>query len=206
MKFIPTAATLLVVVFGMCDRPSNAQVDPTHAFASGRSIVATNTTPQLREIGANYFAPLKQSQVWMNVEPELSDSDPVPVMLNVTVVLPGLRLNQAPATVQVRAESICTAFPLRIRQPILRFVVTRTTTINLTGTGSTYQFVSHCSKKGPLDAIVADLPFDSLRQIAQATDVTVDALGFSLRLASADLAAWRVFVHTVEGGVTVRPK
>jgi hypothetical protein len=87
-------------------------------------------------------------------------------------------------------------------QPILRFVVTRTTTINLTGTGSTHQFVPHCSKKGPLDAIVADLPFDSLRQIAQATDVTVDALGFSLRLASADLAAWRLFVRTVEGGVT----
>src|SRR2546427_2615436 len=108
MKFIPTVATALFVVFGM-RHPSNAQVPGTHAPSIGTSssIVLTNPSPQPRAIGANYFGDWNQSQVWMNVAPELPKPDPIPVILNLTVAFPGLQLSQAPAAVQVRAESIC---------------------------------------------------------------------------------------------------
>jgi hypothetical protein len=171
------------------------------AAASG-SVVSTNVNPRLREIGAAYFDVLDQSQVWMNVEPELPKPDPAPVILNVTVAFHGLELKAAPTTVRVRAESVSGTFPLRIRQPILRLVLDRTTTIDLTGPGSTYQFISS-TQDGAVDTIVTELPFDSLRQIARATDVTLDALGFSMPLTPADLAAWGVFIHTVEDGVVV---
>jgi hypothetical protein len=92
------------------------------AVTASGSIVSTNVNPRLREIGATYFDALDQSQVWINVAPELPKPDPAP-----------------------------------------------------------------------------------LRQIARATDVTLDALGFSMLLPPADLAAWRVFIHTVEDGVVVRP-
>jgi hypothetical protein len=174
------------------------------AAAASGSIVPTNVNPRLREIGATYFDALDQSQVWMNVSPELPKPDPAPVILNVTVAFHGLELKAAPTTVRVRAESVSGTFPLRIRQPILRFVLNRTTTIDLTGSGSTYQFISS-TRDGAVDTIATEMPFDSLRQIAQATDVTLDALGFSVPLAPAELASWRVFIHTVEDGVVVRP-
>jgi hypothetical protein len=174
------------------------------AVAASGSVVSTNAIPRLREIGVSYFDALDQSQVWMNVSPELPKPDPAPIILNVTVAFHGLELKAAPTTVRVRAGSVSGTFPLRMRQPILRFVIDRSTTIDLTGPGSTYQFISS-SKDGAVDTIVTELPFDSLRQIARATDVTLDALGFSMPLAPADLAAWGVFIHTVEDGVVVRP-
>jgi hypothetical protein len=174
------------------------------AAAASGTIVSTNVNPRLREIGAIYFDALDQSQVWMNVAPELPKPDPAPVILNMTVAFHGLELKGAPTNVRVRAESVTGTFPLRIRQPTLRFVLDRSTTIDLTGPGSTYQFIPS-SQDGAVDTIVTEMPFDSLRQIARATNVTLDALGFSMPLTPADLAAWRVFIHTVEDGLVVRP-
>lgn len=204
MKIIPTVAAVPFLVIGMCEGPSNAQVDDTRAFASGGSTVATNTSPKLREIGANYFEPLKQSQIWINVEPELTEAGPAPVQLNLTITFPGVRLNHQPTTVAVRAQPRCVpqVFPGRVRQPILRFLVNGSTKIELTAAGAAYQLVRSCSKSQP-DTVIAQVPFILIGQIAESMNVTVDALGFGLRLTTDDRAAWRLFVHTVENGATV---
>ncbi len=203
-------STLLVLLSLLILPPLHAQVSRGAAPAIGDVVtVATNPSPKLRDIGANYFDALHQSQVWMNVEPEPPQGEPAPVTLNVTVAFDGLRLSHPPATVQIRASSIDTAFPLRIRQPILRFVLNGTTPLDLTTETSSYRFVAGPQPAwgdAPADTIVTDLRFASLQQIAQAREVTVDALGFSVRLAPADLTAFRLFIHTLEDGVVVRPK
>jgi hypothetical protein len=48
--------------------------------------------------------------------------------------------------------------------------------MDLTGPGSTYQFISS-TQDGAVDTIVTEMPFDSLRQIARATDVTLGCAG-----------------------------
>jgi hypothetical protein len=205
VKFIPTVAAVLFLVLGFCERPSNAQVDDTRGVASGGgSIVATNTTPKLGQIGANYFEPLKQSQIWINAEPELMEAGPAPVLLNLTIAFPGVRLSHQPTTVAVRAQPRCfpQVFPEHVRQPILRFLVNASTTIDLTAPGAAYQLVPSCSESQP-DTVIAEVPFTLLRQIAEGMNVTVDALGFALRFTTNDGAAWRLFVHTVENGTTV---
>lgn len=204
MKVTPTliAAVFIlnVEVFGW---RLNAQRDDTPQVASGGSIVATNTTPRVGEIGANYFESLKQSQIWINVEPELADVGPAPVLLNLTIAFPGDRLNHQPISVAVRAQPRCfpQVFPERLRQPILRFLVNGSMKIDLTAAGAAYHVVSSCSESQ--DTVIAQVPFRLLRQIAESTDVMVDALGFSLRLTTDDLAAWRLFVRTVQGGAVI---
>jgi hypothetical protein len=205
LKLARVVVTVGVLVLAT-RRASIAHGSGTGAMASDPRIVATQTMPQLREIGANYFEALKQSQVWMNIEPASVRAGPAPVRLNVTVAFAGRRLNQPPSVVQVRAEFMCAAFPLRIRQPILRFVIADSATLDLTADRSKYQFVPHCSGRGPLDTIIAELPFDTWRRMAAAEDVTADALGFSVRFTSADFAAWRTFVQTIEAGVIVQPR
>jgi hypothetical protein len=171
---------------------------------SGPTTIGVNIQPALRQIGGVYFNGVNQSQVWMNIEPRLAGSSVAPVVLNLTVAFSGRRLDRAPRAVTLRAEPAWGAFPLLIRQPILRIVANRTATIDLTSAGSNY-FVTASAGSGPANTIVADLPLESLRRMAQATDVTADTLGFTLRLSAADLAAWRAFLEAIEGGVVVRP-
>jgi hypothetical protein len=190
-------AAILVLVFAVHTRPSIAQAGSPH-------VVTANTNPRLREIGAAYFDTTKQSQVWVNVEMALPKPDPVPVLLNFTVMFAGLELRQAPAAVQIRAQAVATAFPFHVRQPILRFILPART-LDLTAAGSAFQFIPS-SAGGPLDTVLAELPFDSLRQLAQAPEVTVNALGFSAHLGPSDRAALRTFTRTVNGGVIVRPQ
>jgi hypothetical protein len=197
-KITPACAAVLVLIFAVHDRPSYAQ-------AGGTRVVTTNTSPRLREIGAAYFDTTKQSQVWVNVETGLPKPDPVPVLLNFTVMFAGRELRHAPAAVQVRAQAIATAFPFQVRQPILRFMVTDTMTLDLTAAGSAYRFFAS-SNEGPADTVIADMPFESLRRLTQAADGKVDALGFSAHLGTADRAALREFVRTMDGGVVVRPQ
>jgi len=204
VKFIPTVAAALFLDIGISEGRSNAQVNDTRGFASGGSTVATNTTPKLRELGANYFESLTQSQIWINIEPEPTEAGPAPVLLNLTIAFPGIRLNHRPTTVAVRAQPRCfpPVFPERVRQPILRFLVNGSTKIDLTAAGAAYQLVPSCSKSQP-DTVIAQVPFILLRRIADSVNVTVDALGFAVRFSTDDGAAWRLFVHTVENGATV---
>jgi hypothetical protein len=204
VKLTPTVIAALFLVLGIRERPVNAQQDDRRRFASGGSIVATNMTPKLGEIGANYFEPLKQSQIWTNVEPELVEAGPAPVLLNLTIAFPGDRLNHQPISVGVRAQPRCfpQVFPERVRQPVLRFLVNGSTKIDLTAAGATYQLVPTCSRSQP-DTVIAQVPFILLREIAESVNVTVDALGFALRFTPDNSDAWRLFVRTVEHGATV---
>ena len=206
MKATPAIAATLFLVLGICEPRFGAQAGAPHQLASDNRTVATNATPKLKEIGANYFEPLKQSQIWINVEPELLEAGPAPVSLNLTIAFPGFRLNDPPNSVAVRAQSRCfpIVFPQRARQPVLRFHVNNTAVIDLTAPGSTYQFIANCSESN--DTVIAQVPFILLRQIAESGNVMVDALGFALRLTADDSAAWRLFLHTVEHGALVRQR
>jgi hypothetical protein len=168
--------------------------------------IVTNTSPGVREIGANYFDSLSQSQVWVNIEPESTEQGPAPLILNVTVAFPGRSLNREPPAVTLRAQTRCSpmALPARVRRPILRFALNGTTTLDLTTPGAVYLFIASCSRNSPSDTIVTDVPFGVLRQIVGETDVVVEALGFSARLTASDLAALRTFVQTVASGVVVQ--
>ena len=169
-------------------------------------VVEANAQPARGELGAHYFDTSKESQIWVNLEPRLAEPEPGPdpVILNVTVAFPGKEIARAPERVVFRAESRCypIVFPLRVRQPVLRFVVDRTT-IDLTGEGASFRFVANCSE-GPLDTVIAPARFEVLRQIAGGIEVAVEALGFSLRLTPADRNALGLLVRTVQAGVRVR--
>jgi hypothetical protein len=169
------------------------------------TVVPTNASPRVREIGANYFDSMNQSQVWVNIEPESTEQGPAPIILNVTVVFPDRRLNHQPPAVTLRAQTRCfpLVFPQRVREPILRFALNRTRTLDLTAPGAVYRFIGSCGR-GALDTVVTDVPIGMLRQIIGETNVVVEALGFSTRLTAADLTALRRFVQTVESGVVVR--
>jgi len=164
-------------------------------------VMATNAAPKPREVGANYFEPLDQSQIWVNVEPDLDGA--APVIINLTVAFPGLRLDRAPATVAVRAQPRCApvVFPDRIRRPILTFTVDRARTFDLTARGR-YDFVATCS--GTPDTVIAPLTMAELRAMANSKTARVEALGFALALTSGDLAAWRRFIQTVEHGIAIK--
>jgi len=204
VKLTPVVAAALFLALGICERPFSAQVDDPRQLSSDNHTVATNATPKLREIGANYFEALKQSQIWINVEPELMEIGPAPVILNLTVAFAGFQLNDPPNSVAVRAQPRCfpIVFPERVREPLLRFLVNGSTKIDLTAVGATYQWIPSCSES-QRDTVIAQVPVAVVRQIAEGGDVTVDALGFALRFTTADSVAWRLFLRTVEHGATL---
>ena len=173
---------------------------------SATRVVNTNAQPDRGELGAHYFESTKESQVWVNLEPRLAEpeSGPDPVLLNVTVVFPGREIARTPERVVFRANSRCypIVFPLRIRQPVLRFIVDGAR-IDLTPDGASVQFVANCSD-APQDTVIVPSRFEVLRQNAAGVEVSVDALGFSLRLTTADLDALRLLVRAVQNGVRVR--
>jgi len=108
-----------------------------------------------------------------------------------------------PKTVEVRAESIDSAFPTRMRRPILRFQLEDGAEIDLTAAGKAFQFVSRCPEC-PLDMVIAHIDFDVLRQIAKSSALSIDALGFAARLKPADLESLRKFVAVVSQGLRIQ--
>ena len=183
MTFASTLVVVLwLVVLGICAPQPRARVSDGQRVDTGRT-VRIKTTPPLREIGANYFKALKQSQVWINIEPELLEGGPPPVLVNLTVAFPGVRLNHEPLSVAVRAQPRCypKVFPDRVRQPILRFQLAGSTRIDLTETGAAYQWLASCSKSQP-DTVIAHVPLTVVRQVAGTTNVKVEALGLRVAL------------------------
>jgi hypothetical protein len=167
------------------------------------AVIVTNITPALGQIGANYFDALAQSQVWINVQPQHLEPGPPPVELNITVSFPGRRLVGQPATVDLRVSAYCLAFPTRIRQPVMSVIIDGVP-LPFGEPGSPIQAFSACGDDGASDAIVARIPFATLRRIAAAADVDMHALGFEVRLKSSDLQALQSLVTAVGGGVTLR--
>jgi hypothetical protein len=54
------------------------------------------------------------------------------------------------------------------------------------------------------DTVSTTVPFAMLRQVASAKRVTVDAIGFTVRLTPEDFAALNALVKTVEHGVVLK--
>jgi hypothetical protein len=167
------------------------------------AILSPNNSPALGEIGAWYFDTLKESQVWINLEPQGLEPGPNPVRLNITVSFPGRSLEQAPADVGLRVESIIGTFPLRIRRPVFRIVLDAGALLDFTAPGSAFQFIARCPECAA-DTLTVRAPFKVVRDVAASQTVTVEALGFATRLTPADLTALRRFVDTVGKGVVVR--
>jgi hypothetical protein len=167
------------------------------------TILSPNPNPSLGQLGAYYFETLNQSQVWINLEPQGIESGPNPIRLNFTVAFPGRLLDQAPDLLEVRAESVNSAFPTRIRQPILRFQLGGGAEMDLTAPGNAFHFISRCPDC-PLDTVTARVRFDVLRQIVGSSTMGIDALGFSARLKPADLLSLRKFLDVISNGVRIR--
>jgi hypothetical protein len=167
-------------------------------------------TPALREIGAFYFDTLNESQVWVNVEPKLVERGPDPIIFNVTVRFAGLRLDREPATVEFRPQVRCfpAVFMERTRVPVFRLSIDAGPQIDLSPDGKTSLFLSSCGAppKMPvtLDTVSRQVPFAMLRRVADAASVTMDAIGFTVRLTPEDSTALKTLVQTVENGVSLR--
>jgi hypothetical protein len=102
----------------------------------------------------------------------------------------------------VRAASEDAAFPLRVRVPVLKFILHNGEVIDLTGPGSVYQFSAGC-EKCPANTLTVDMPFVQLQTIAASPLIEADALGFRMRLTPSDVTALRRLVAAVTDGATV---
>src|SRR5258705_11081413 len=132
------------------------------------AVIVTNITPTLGRIGANYFDALKQSQVWINVEPQNLEPGPNPIELNITISFTGRRLAGPPDAVDFRVSAYCRAFPTRIRRPVLTLMLD-SAELRLGKPDLPLQEISTCgSDGGPADAIVARIPFTTFHRIAAA--------------------------------------
>jgi len=167
------------------------------------TVLSPNATPSLGQLGAHYFETLNQSQIWINLEPEGSIPGPNPIRLNITVAFTGRVLDRPPDVVEVRAESVGSAFPLQIRRPLLRFQPGGGNEMDLTAPGRTFQFIARCPEC-PADTVVARMPFAALRSIANSSTMEIDALGFAAHLNAADLQSLRKFIDVVGHGVRIR--
>jgi hypothetical protein len=168
-------------------------------------VIATSTTPLRGQIGANYFDSLDQSQIWINLEPKNLESSPNPIGLNVTASFTGRILPTAPSFVELRVQAYCTMYPTHIRLPLFRIQADGAELV-LDSEGGPLQVISGCSDENSAGhIIVARIPFSTLRQIAAARVVDIDAFGFAhTRLLPGDLRALGSFITAVSGGVTVK--
>jgi hypothetical protein len=162
------------------------------------ALIHPNAGPPPRVIGAFYFDALNQSQVWVDLDP-LSREGPSPVRLNFTIAFKGRTLTGPPKTATIRASSSMMANPLRVRLPVLRFHLADDTIIDLTTPDRVYLFTASCENCSS-DTLVTDLPFRDLQVIAQSSVVSVDAMGFDVRLVPDDMAAIRKLIDAVADG------
>jgi hypothetical protein len=167
------------------------------------AVLQTNANPAPGQIGAFYFEALNESQVWVDLSPESVEPGPSPVLLNVTTRFKGRRSASMPTIADIRAASVNSAFPLRIRQPILRFVTTDGREYDLTAPGRVFQFTASCDKC-PLDTLTTRLAFDELREIARSPRVMMNALGFEMQLTPGDLKTIGALIEAVIDGATIK--
>jgi hypothetical protein len=173
--------------------------------------LAAHQFPAFREIGAFYFDGLDESQVWVNLEPAHVDGPPDPIIFNITVRFPGTRLTREPATVGFRPQVRCipAVYPTRPRLPVFTLRIDSSPRIDLSPDGKTSFFMPSCGGDNAglnqtWDTVSATVPFAMLRQLVSAKTVTVEAIGFTVRLTPEDFEAARALVRAVEHGVTVK--
>ena len=176
------------------------------------SELAPHQFPAFREIGAFYFDGLDESQVWVNLEPAHVDGPPDPIIFNVSVKFPGRRLEREPATVELRPQVRCVpqVYPTRARLPVFKLTIDSAPKIDLSPNGTTSFFMPSCAgtrapdASATWDTVATSVPFPMLRQMSAAKTVTVEAIGFTVRLTPEDFEAARALVRTVEHGVIVK--
>jgi hypothetical protein len=167
------------------------------------SVIAINLSPDLRKIGAAYFEPLKESQVWINLEPQNLESGPNPLRLNITVSFAGRNLASRPSTVDVRVQDDCAVFPLRVRTP--RFVLIHDGLELRAGSGGLpVLFSSACGDDSQGNVMTTRIAFATFRQISAARNVEIHAFGFQARLMDLDRQALAAFTAAVADGVTLK--
>jgi hypothetical protein len=167
------------------------------------AVLQTNATPAPGQIGAFYFEGMNESQVWVDLTPKSVEPGPSPVLLNVTVRFKGRRSTSAPAVADIRATSVPLAFPLRLRQPILRLVTSDGREYDLTAPGRLSRFTASC-EDCQLDTLTTRLAFEELREIARSSQVTLNALGFEMRLTPTDLKALGALIDAVNDGAAIK--
>jgi hypothetical protein len=137
------------------------------------------------------------------MEPQTVEPGLNPVKLTVTAAFPGLILEHGPDSVELRAEAIGNAFPLRARKPVFRLVPDNGPESDLTAPGKAYQFFSSCSGCWA-DTLVVRMPFSDLQRVAASGALTIEVLGFTVRASNTDLQCLRKFIDTIKDGVTIR--
>jgi len=183
-----------------------------HAQTPRAAEVAPHQFPAFREIGAFYFEGLDETQVWVNLEPAHVEGPPDPIIFNVTVKFPGRRLEREPATVAFRPQVRCIpqVYPTRARLPVFKLTMDSTPKIDLSPDGTTSFFMPSCGGVNnpevnqTWDTVATTVPFAMLRRLASAKVVTVEAIGFTVRLTPEDFAALNALIKTVEHGVTLK--
>jgi hypothetical protein len=171
------------------------------------SVILTNISPPVGQIGANYFDTLKQSQVWVNVEPRMADpsqTGPAPVEMNFTVAFPGRSVAAQPMDVALRVQAYCLRFPTRVRVPELALEIDGAE-IRFGSSGVPFTATATCTTDSTaIDVVAARIPFDMLGRLIRANRVNVHALGFDLVLTPDDQRALARFAEAVSDGVTVK--
>ncbi len=171
------------------------------------SVIAANLNPPVGQIGANYFDTLKQSQVWINLEPRPIDpagKGAPPVEMNFTAAFPGKTAAAAPKDITLRVQAYCLRYPTHLRIPELTLVLDDMK-LDLAGDGLPASTFTACGGKGTtVDGLSVTLPFDTLRRISGAKRVQVHAVGFDLVMSADDQRALGRFVTAVSDGVTIR--
>src|SRR5579872_2513074 len=170
------------------------------------SVIAVNLNPPVGQIGANYFDTLKQSQVWINLEPRAIDQKEQglpPVEMNVTVAFAGRTLAATPTDATLRVQAYCLRYPTRLRTSELTLIVDGTE-LPLAADGAVVSTFTACGGQGTtVDGVSVRLPFETLRRLVNATRVEIHALGFDLMLTRDDQRALGRFVAAVSDGVTL---
>ena len=167
------------------------------------AVIHSNVNPTPRKIGAFYFDPPGESQVWVDLDAQAMTGGPSAIRINITIKFRGRQLRGTPKTATIRAYSNALVAPTHIRVPVLKFHLADDTVLDLTAPGSTYVFIASCETCSN-DTIITDVPFAELDRITDSSAVLLDVLGFEGKLVQEDIRAIREFVEAVRDGAVVK--
>jgi len=167
------------------------------------AVIHSNVNPTPRRLGAFYFDPPGESQVWVDLDTQAATGGPSPVRINITIKFRGRELRGTPKTATIRAYSNALVAPLHIRVPVLKFHLPDDTVLDLTAPGSTYVFTASCETCSN-DTIVTDVPFAELDRITGSSAILLEVLGFEGKLVPEDIRAIRELVEAVRDGAVVK--
>jgi hypothetical protein len=135
-----------------------------------------------------------RTDVWVEIVPLFDGEGPNPTTLRFSASYPGRRLRSTPETIELRAASDLSAYPLTLRSPTLEVVLDDATRLIVTDSPFSSSLSFPCPDCA-FDAVVADLPLLTFARIVAADRVTGDAMGFPFRLDEDDRKALLAFAR-----------